>query len=68
MMGRCYKPKWAKYKNYGGRGVRVSPELSTFAGFYAVLGDRPLMTSLDRIDTNGHYARGRTTILDGIVG
>jgi hypothetical protein len=55
MMGRCRNSKWAKYAFYGGRGICVSPELSTFEGFYAVLGDRPPNTTLDRIDSNRGY-------------
>jgi hypothetical protein len=53
---RCINPKDAAYERYGGRGIKFL--FTSFEQFYAELGPRPVGTSLDRIDNNGHYAPG----------
>lgn len=53
---RCNNPNVANYANYGGRGIKF--KFASFADFYKELGDRPEKMSLDRIDTNKHYAPG----------
>lgn len=55
MIQRCTYPKHAKYPMYGGRGIRVCDRWMTFAVFLADMGNRPIGTTLDRIDNNGHY-------------
>jgi hypothetical protein len=54
---RCYNPKSASYKNYGGRGIymvdRWKPE---FPNFIRDMGRKKPGESLDRIDTNGPYS------------
>lgn len=57
MLNRCYRTKQASYRNYGARGIRVCAEWHRFAAFYADMGPgyRPGL-SIDRIDTDGHYA------------
>lgn len=56
---RCENPNAECFPNYGGRGIRMSPEWRTdFANFLADMGKRPKGTTLDRIDVNGHYERG----------
>ena len=56
MKARCYNPKDANYKNYGGRGIEVCKEwLVNFEAFYKDMGERPENTTIDRIDNNGNY-------------
>lgn len=55
MRTRCSNPNTSVYKHYGGRGISVCPQWSTFAGFLVDMGERPEGTSLDRIDVNGNY-------------
>jgi len=53
---RCRNPKTRGWENYGGRGIEF--RFPSFEAFYAELGPRPQGTTLDRIDTNGHYEPG----------
>jgi hypothetical protein len=56
MIQRCQNPRTPFYENYGGRGIKVCREWTTFDQFYADMGRRPTpQHSLDRIDNNGHY-------------
>ena len=57
MRRRCYDPNHHAYQYYGGRGITVSEEFSTFIGFCQAVGDRPPGTTLDRIDNDGNYCR-----------
>jgi len=58
MRRRCGAESLECYKNYGGRGITVCPEWSSFEQFYADMGDRPSEKhSLDRIDNNGNYCK-----------
>lgn len=54
---RCNNPNAPTYERYGGRGITVCAEWSTFAGFYADMGDRPEGLTLDRVDNDGPYAK-----------
>jgi hypothetical protein len=56
MVARCENSNCVGFINYGGRGITIDPKLRTFEGFYAVLGDRPLGLTLDRIDNNKGYS------------
>lgn len=60
MIRRCYDPKFKQFKDYGGRGIRVSDEFrSSFVTFYKHVGLKPTpQHTLDRIDNNGNYERG----------
>lgn len=60
MKRRCNNPNAPAYPNYGGRGIRVTPEwLDDFQAFYDHVGPRPAGGySLDRIDNDGDYEPG----------
>ena len=59
MIQRCTNSRCKDYKNYGSRGVRVCPRwLYSFEDFLADMGERPLGTSIDRINNDGHYEPG----------
>lgn len=54
---RCNNPDSPRYKDWGGRGIRVF--FKSFEEFYAEIGDPPTpQHSVDRIDNDGHYAPG----------
>ena len=56
MKKRCYDPNQRFYYNYGGRGITVCDRwLNNFSAFLQDMGDRPVDSSLDRIDPNGIY-------------
>ena len=55
MLARCGNPNATGYKNYGGRGIVVCEEWSSFTVFNRDMGDRPHGKTLERIDFNGNY-------------
>ncbi len=57
---RCNNPKNPYFHNYGGRGIKMAPELEAdFGAFLAAVGPRPSPAhSLDRIDNDLGYAPG----------
>lgn len=56
---RCYNKKYPRYKDWGGRGIRVCQEwLDSFETFYKDMGPRPSEHhSLERIDNNKDYCK-----------
>ncbi len=58
MRRRCFNENDPSFKNYGGRGVTVCERWSSFKAFLSDMGERPVGTSLDRIDVNGDYQPG----------
>lgn len=61
---RCNNPNHASYKNYGGRGITLSKDWSSYDNFYqdvietynehvSIHGEKD--TTIDRIDSNGDY-------------
>lgn len=58
MKNRCNNPNNSKYKNYGGRGIKVCEEwVHEFAKFraWALENDYSDVLTLDRINVNGNY-------------
>ena len=60
MIDRCYYPRLAAYKNYGGRKIKVCRRWRhSFVNFLADMGEPPTEKySIDRIDNNGNYEPG----------
>lgn len=58
MRKRCSYERDASFKYYGARGITVCERWGDFRNFLADMGPRPDATTLDRIDTNGHYEPG----------
>ena len=58
MRQRCNNPAFTYYANYGGRGIRVCSRWDSFDMFVRDMGPRPEGTTLDRIDSQGHYEPG----------
>jgi hypothetical protein len=56
MHQRCSNPKAYGWKYYGGKGIQVCAEWSTFEGFYADMGPRPEGQEIDRIDPAKGYS------------
>lgn len=56
MKYRCLNPNSRGYEHYGGRGITICDRwLNSFQNFLEDMGERPLGTSIDRIDVNGNY-------------
>lgn len=56
MKNRCLNPNTPRYKDYGGRGIKVCDAwINSFVSFYQDMGERPPGMTLDRINTNGNY-------------
>jgi hypothetical protein len=59
MIGRCTNPRATDYRFYGGRGIQVCDRWRhSFPVFLADMGERPLGTTLDRINNDGDYEPG----------
>jgi hypothetical protein len=58
MRDRCQLPTQARWKDYGGRGISICQEWSTFEGFWRDMGPtyRPNLT-LERRDNNVGYSK-----------
>ena len=55
MRRRCYNQRAENYSLYGGRGIKVCEQWRNFENFLNDMGERPVGTSIDRIDPNGNY-------------
>lgn len=58
MRWRCTNPNSPHYPNYGGRGITVCPEWSSFERFIADMGRRPPGMTLERKENDGPYTPG----------
>jgi hypothetical protein len=57
MIDRCENPRNARFKDWGGRGIRVCPAWRhDFAAFYRDMGPRPPGFQIDRVDNNKGYS------------
>ena len=56
MLRRCYHTNHQNYKNYGGRGITVTPRWYDFDHFVADMGIRPVGHTIDRINNNMGYS------------
>lgn len=57
MHKRCFNPNCPSYPRYGGRGITVCDEWSSFACFLSDMGSRPEGHCLDRIDNDKGYSK-----------
>ena len=56
MRGRCLTKTDRKYPDYGGRGIKISPEWLSFENFLEDMGKRPSPAhTLGRKDNDGDY-------------
>lgn len=55
MRSRCNNPKDPSFRDYGGRGISISPEWDDFGAFFRDMGPAPPGTSLDRVNNSGGY-------------
>lgn len=57
MRQRCSCPTHSDWASYGGRGITVCPEWSSFSRFLADMGEPLPGTSLDRINNDFGYSK-----------
>lgn len=57
MVSRCHNPKNKRYKDYGGRGIKVSDEWRHYETFHSDMSPRQEGMTLDRKDTNKDYEK-----------
>ncbi len=56
MKARCYNSRVNKFKNHGGRGIRVCERWrNDFVAFFSDMGECPQDLTLERIDNDGNY-------------
>ena len=58
MLSRCHNINNTRYKNYGGRGIKVCNRWlgeDGFTNFLTDMGEKPEGKTLERIDNNGDY-------------
>ena len=55
MKERCSNTNAPNYKRYGGAEIKICKTWNDFKNFYKDMGERPINTSLDRINTSGNY-------------
>jgi hypothetical protein len=58
LRGRCNNPKNKKYKDYGGRGIKVCGRWGIYANFLADMGRRPPSCDIHRVNNDGDYEPG----------
>jgi hypothetical protein len=55
MKTRCENPKEKRWKDYGGRGIKVCHRWQRFEHFLEDMGQPPLGSSIERRNNNGDY-------------
>lgn len=55
MIQRCTNQAYNRYKDYGGRGIKVCRRWRSFLNFLSDMGPRPKGLTIERIDNNGDY-------------
>lgn len=55
MKSRCLNRNDPEFYNYGGRGIAVCETWGSFVNFLNDMGERPIGTTIDRIDNNAGY-------------
>ena len=59
---RCYKENNNNFKDYGGRGIKVSKRWHKFENFYNdMIGDYVRGFTVERVDVDGDYSRKNCT-------
>lgn len=58
MHTRCSNPNTRMYHRYGGRGIAVCGEWSSFEHFFADMGEAPKGMSIERVDNDKGYEKG----------
>lgn len=58
MLYRCKSQAHEKFRVYGARNIKVCDRWHAFANFLADMGERPVGTTIDRIDNDGNYEPG----------
>lgn len=56
MRDRCNNKNSKYFKNYGARGIKLSPRWDKFENFFADMGKRPTGTFIERIDNEKGYS------------
>lgn len=69
MIQRCYNPSNKRYKNYGGRGIKICNRwLKSFSNFLDDMGRRPInCTSIDRVNVNNNYGPSNCRWATGLM-
>ncbi len=55
MKSRCLDEYNERYRDYGGRGIKICAKWMKFENFFADMGHPPLGKTLERINNNGNY-------------
>jgi len=58
MKKRCLNHSNPRFKDYGGRGIKVCDRWMKFANFLSDMGERPKGLTLERMDNDGNYEPG----------
>ena len=64
MIDRCNNPKNKDYNHYGERGIKVCDKwLYDYDCFFEDMGEKPIKTSIDRIDNSKGYVKGNIRVI-----